>query len=301
MALPSSGQISFDNIRTELQYASGAAISLNDSLVRNLLMKSSGQISLSDGYGKSSGYNFTPTINTNTTDYVLRNQLISNGWNGVSPVNVTITIASGIYLYASSTSVYALNLGNLSTGSRVTLINNGYILGRGGNGGNSAYGPGGSGYGGGPAVFVSSTTLVTIINNGVIGGGGGGGGAGGGVTFPIGKGAGTTLGTTGGGGIVNGLAGVPAYSGVGVGTNGTLTSAGLGATRRGPFGVYSAAYTGNAGNGGSYGSSGASGTAASGGSQNYAGGSGGPGGAAIVGSSYVTFSTLGNVYGALVA
>ncbi len=52
MTLPASGTISFANINTELGYAPNAVISLNDTAVRNLAGKPSGQISLSDFYGK---------------------------------------------------------------------------------------------------------------------------------------------------------------------------------------------------------------------------------------------------------
>ena len=51
MALPESGVISMDDIRKELGVG---VISLNDTDVRNLAEKTSGTISLSDFYGKSS-------------------------------------------------------------------------------------------------------------------------------------------------------------------------------------------------------------------------------------------------------
>ena len=51
MALQSSGLISIDNIRVELEQAAGA-ISLNDANVRSLLGASSGAIGLNNAYGK---------------------------------------------------------------------------------------------------------------------------------------------------------------------------------------------------------------------------------------------------------
>ncbi len=51
MALPSSGQISLHDVRTELGLS--GQISLTDSAVRSLFAIASGQISLHDGYGKS--------------------------------------------------------------------------------------------------------------------------------------------------------------------------------------------------------------------------------------------------------
>lgn len=55
MALPSSGKISFADINKVLCYGSpyNQQISLNDSAVRSLFGDTSGQISMADGYGKT--------------------------------------------------------------------------------------------------------------------------------------------------------------------------------------------------------------------------------------------------------
>lgn len=55
MSLPSSGIISLNAINAELGKSATGQLSLNDSDVRALLGKASGQISLSDAYGKSKG------------------------------------------------------------------------------------------------------------------------------------------------------------------------------------------------------------------------------------------------------
>ena len=139
---------------------------------------------------------FNPVISSNTANYNLRSAAIAAGWDQVKPLIATLTVNAGVYLYASSTGVYALNAsGSFPTGSKLTLINYGYIVGCGGVGSKTlnswydwrndsscysgyAYGiaagsPGGSG---GPAMITSLPTFIT--NNGVIGGGGGGGGSG---------------------------------------------------------------------------------------------------------------------------
>lgn len=77
MALPSSGTISLNAINTELGKSPTSQISLNDSDVRGLLVKASGQISLADAYGKSKavasggnivvGYHSVPTPDQFTT------------------------------------------------------------------------------------------------------------------------------------------------------------------------------------------------------------------------------------------
>jgi len=131
--------------------------------------------------------------------------------------NVRIVIPSNANLVASSTSTYALKTGT-SHGDKLTIENNGYILGRGGNGGNGGLGysynaiaNATSGTSGGKAVHIESH--ITIINNGTIAGGGGGGGGAEGYVH-----TGTAYGGGGGGG-----GGAPFGSG---GSGGSTTHSG---------------------------------------------------------------------------
>lgn len=127
---------------------------------------------------------FFSTISSNQVDYNLNSAMAAAGWNGTSPVVANVTIA-GVTIYASANTIPAFTVGTLPTGSSVYITNNGYIVGRGGQGVGKGY-PDNSSYNltapasanGGTALSVSS--LVSINNaGGTIGGGGGGGGAGG--------------------------------------------------------------------------------------------------------------------------
>ena len=53
MALPASGSISMNQVNVELGCGATSQRALNDAPVRTLFGKASGQISMSDGYGKS--------------------------------------------------------------------------------------------------------------------------------------------------------------------------------------------------------------------------------------------------------
>ena len=178
MTMVSSGPISLagnattgglnQSINIELGQSATATISLNDSNVRTLLAVPSGAISLNDAYGKSNRVAITYTYSANATNASLNVSSIGGYVAGTS--DVTITVNSGVYLSATSTGNYGLALTGGTTGDTVTLVNNGYIMGQGGNGGSGA---------GGPALNVNiGITSITVNNtNGsaYIGGGGGGG------------------------------------------------------------------------------------------------------------------------------
>jgi hypothetical protein len=136
--------------------------------------------------GASGPFLFIRTISTNQVDYNLNTALTAAGWNGIIPVVVNITIASAVQFTASANTIPAFTVGALPTGSSVYITNNGYIVGRGGQGVGKGF-PTNVSYNltapatanGGLALSVSSA--VSIDNtNGTVGGGGGGGGAGGG-------------------------------------------------------------------------------------------------------------------------
>tara|TARA_R110001606_G_scaffold366371_1_gene521513 strand:- start:462 stop:1457 length:996 start_codon:yes stop_codon:yes gene_type:complete len=168
MALPASGQITLNQVNVELGLTATAQISLNDSAVRGLFDDASGQISMSQGYGKAN--EFVLTISSSTQEANVSTLATSAGWNGSTQLNVIIN--SGIYVWSDNTS----NAGLLINVNNCSITNSGYVIGKGGDGGGQD--DSGQGDAGGPAMEITSgTTGVTITNNSnaFIAGGGGGG------------------------------------------------------------------------------------------------------------------------------
>ena len=269
MALPASGAISLANVNTELGVASNTTRSLNDAAVRSLFGKASGVISMSDGYGKSSTWR--ATISTHQAYLNLRSWAISNGWNGSAAAE--ITIASGIYVYSDNVATPALTMDSFPGG--LTLIVNGYIMGKGGNGGSFytrpenpavAYAP----EAGGVALALGGNIVINATNGYIAGGGGGGGGGNGAWSFSGGGGG-------AGGGAGGGVTDASGYSSAGGGGGGLGGAGGNGA------GNSAAEYSGGGGGGRVLPGAGASGISSLGsayGVGGYGGGAGGSGGAA---------------------
>ena len=308
MALPSSGQITLNQVNVELGNSGTAQIDMNSAAVRGLFGVASGQISMSDGYGKSSVYVFTNegTINgQENRESVIMSDYISSGG--------TAKVPSGFWIWTDTQYVAAMIID-----IPCTIINEGYIIGKGGQNGGI----------GGPAISISSgVSGVTITNESgsYISGGGGGGGQGRNGTGGGGAGGGDN-GEDNGGGLLNGVGqngsavGGDTGSGYGGGAGGGGAGAtfnggnlgggggrqfpGSGGTRgSGPYGI-----GGNGGGGTSAGSNGNSQGGGGGGGWAASGGTGfsdnsprpgGSGGKAIEdnGQSY-TLTNSGTIYGA---
>lgn len=338
MALQSSGAISLSDIQDEFGGSNPISLSeyyRNGSYVtsNNTGVPTSGTIQLDDFYGAVKQFAFT--VSSNQQEMNLSTYATSVGWDGSA--NILMTIASGVYIWSDSISVGGLTIPS-SLNSIVTIVNNGYIIGRGGNGG----GYDGSPQNGGPAL-VNNATGVTLTNasgayiaggggggsGGLSGYGGGGGGAGGG-NGGRGRHENGTIYSGGTGGAV-GQSGTQApqdvYSGgdggrgQGGGTGGGggagsswfegLRSNGGGGGGRilngsgGAGGTSdSAGPIGTGGAGGSLGNTGGDGTGTyvgdgGGGWGASGGGSGGSGGAAISGTAIATYTNNGTVYGSV--
>jgi len=197
MPLPSSGPINFSEVNVELGLITTAQISLNDASVRTLFQVPSGEISMSNGYGKSNRATASQTFATNSTNQTVNIATLPGYVAGST--DVTITVNAGVYVYSTTTGTSGLTITGGVAGDTCTLINNGFILGIGGrgdsyNGNNTRV----VGTAGGDALSLGRN--VTIQNNSFIAGGGGGGGAGGAINAGGGS-------LTGGGGGAGGGAG----------------------------------------------------------------------------------------------
>lgn len=205
MPLQLTGSISLADLATEFE--DSPPYSMSEFYSKDDGIPASGIISMGTFYGKSNA--FRAALATTTKELNLRSYLIGLGWNGTKRVEFTIN--SGVYVWSDNTSVAALNMGGSYPGG-LKLINNGFIIGKGGNGGSGSMTSAGftPSYtsvptAGGPAL--SLTGPITIDNtNGYIGGGGGGGAAAWTVAMPTLFGS--ALLCPGGGGAGGGLAGV---------------------------------------------------------------------------------------------
>ena len=307
-----SGQISLSQVNTELGFSSTAVITMNDAAVRSLAGVPTGAITMANLQGKSN--TFLATISSNQTDLNLITYLTPLGYSPGGAAQ--ITIAPGVYIYATSTGNAGLTIPSAFGAGKLTLINNGYIMGKGGRGANGPAYPTGSGTPGGPAMSISTPIILT--NNSYIAGGGGGGGG----IFP-GSAPYGTPGAMGGGGAGGGDGGDyadPLNTRPGGGGGGVGASGGTGTINPAPNNTANAFQSGGGGGGrilpGSGGAGATLGVGAAGGGagggggaqsvrlppiptanygRNYGGGGGGWGAAGGTGSSVVTTPPQGSV------
>jgi hypothetical protein len=279
-----SGQISLNDVNVELGLTGTTLITMNDANVRTLAgVGGSGTvISMQNLQNKTNRAVISSTFSSSTANATLNLSAIGGYVSGKS--DITVTINSGVYLYATSTGNYGLALSGGTTGDTLTIVNLGFILGQGGVGG---VGNTGGGSSGGPALNLGFGMSACTINNtngsAYIAGGGGGGGGGAGTTNNGGGGGGGAGGAAGGSG---GSGGGGAGGGIGASGSkgaGAVAGGGGGGGRILP-GSGGAGGNQDAGFGGGAGGGGASSAIVGGKSVSYyiggAGGSGNAGGSA---------------------
>lgn len=230
MALPSSGQLSLNQVNIELGFSGTAQIGMGDTAVRGLFERGSGQVSMSNGHGKANV--FFLTISSHTKQGNLRTLALNAGWNGSAPVECTIN--SGIYCWSDATSTAGLTI-NGSFPNGLIVHNYGRIIGRGGNGSGSNV----NGTAGGSGLYIS-TSGVSIQNKSgayIAGGGGGGGSSGGYRQTRNGAGGGAGGGKGGGARAADGGYVVSGGAGGAIGSNGSYGGSVAGAGRGAPGGA----------------------------------------------------------------
>jgi hypothetical protein len=161
MTLNASGPISLagsttgQSIAVELGLGATTTISLNQAAVRTLAGVPSGAIIMpTNFYGKSNRVSVSSTYTTSTSNASLN--LSGIGGYSAGKTDITVTVNASVYLWASTTANYGLTLTGSATGDTVTVVNNGYIMGRGGQGGQTGGdGHGAAGAAGGPAMNIA--------------------------------------------------------------------------------------------------------------------------------------------------
>jgi hypothetical protein len=162
-------------------------------------------VSQTQNLNAGSGTTLPITISQNTLDWNLKAIVGTLS----APATINVLVAQGVIVQASNAKTAAMDFSGLISGCTINLINLGYIIGKGGDGGDGAMAsfPGSgatvqcatNGKPGGPAILGPGSGCTFNITNagGQIWGGGGGGGAGGAYD---GFASGNGLGNAGGGG-----------------------------------------------------------------------------------------------------
>ena len=139
------------------------------------------------GFGAGASSNFNIVISSNTSNFNLQTYLSSNSnYNGSDKITARVEILSGVTVNSTSHTTPAFQTGTIgfaTTGSLLTIVNKGTIIGAGGRGGNLTSNNGNStnadgkadrnGGDGGTALKITMTTIVDNGEGSLLGGGGG--------------------------------------------------------------------------------------------------------------------------------
>jgi hypothetical protein len=94
-----------------------------------------GPASLTGDFTSVAGSCVTPVINLTIASNTQNYNVLAAAGSPTKAVIATVTINAGVAVGSSSTAAYAMTIPVFPTGSTVTIINNGYIVGAGGQGG----------------------------------------------------------------------------------------------------------------------------------------------------------------------
>lgn len=251
--LPSSGAISINDINTLFALGND----LNSYRGTTYYTSTAGPFTFSSGAIAMDGFYGTgPTANRVAISYTF-SASTANASLAMSSIpgytagssDITITVNSGVYLYATSTANAGLTLTGGTAGDTITVVNNGNIIGQGGRGSGNPVGAGT----GGPAFSIAYN--ISLNNTGYVAGGGGGGSSGS-TSFNYGGGGGGAGGGAGGG-VYQGFA-APGAGGA-IGSSGGNGANGFNNIGLGGFGGGAGGSGGGGGSGGAGGSGGGGG------------------------------------------
>jgi len=222
MALPTSGPLTLQNIQTEFgginpislnEYYAGGGLVPAGTSGTNGAVPTGNTISINNFYGTANLLQLVVSLNTQNFNLLTAAQ--AAGFVNGSSRPIQVTINANVYVWSDNTTLAAFDTGAITGSGTITIINNGYIIGKGGAAATTTTSASITSEAGGNAINIQKS--VTIINNSgaFIAGGGGGGGTGRLGTNSIyalgGGGAGGGASGTNAGGAI-GIAGVPATS-----------------------------------------------------------------------------------------
>tara|TARA_R110001583_G_scaffold191751_1_gene357453 strand:+ start:933 stop:1664 length:732 start_codon:yes stop_codon:yes gene_type:complete len=228
---------------------------------------------------QSSGLSFQVSVAANTYNFNLRDAVLAEGWDGVTPASIECEIELGVVIGSVDVASAAFTASSFPVGCSIVVLNRGRIQGmggRGGGGGGQQTPAGKPGEDGGDAIFTDTALSLDNTAGEVWGGGGGGGGGY------------NNAGTGNGGGGAGGGAGTDPGAGGSHG-GGSAQSGTDGTSEVGGVGGYGG--SGNSIKAGDGGGPGEDGEAPS------SGGAPGVAGKSINGSSYVTILAAGDIRG----
>ena len=113
------------------------------------------------GFTNIPSFSFIATISSSRSTYNVYSAAIAVGWNGVTPLNVDLTINSGVTVSGTGNGTSAaIVLNNLPRNSRITINNSGTVVGSAGAAGYNTTNSGAFGYPGNP----TSVSGITFAN-----------------------------------------------------------------------------------------------------------------------------------------